>query len=99
MAVMTCTTTDTSKLNSHIHGIINDYFGIEPNEIINLIASRRSQTERQKAYQKKHEENVKQDPESYAKILETKRNWYERNREKVRQYQNERIKNDEDAYR
>ena len=31
--------------------------------------------------------------------METKRNWYEQNREKVRQYQNGRIKNDENAYR
>lgn len=95
---MTCTTTDMSKINTHIHGIINDYFGLEPHEIMNLIESRRMQSERQRKYQKTYEQKIKQDPDAYAKILETKRNWYERNKEKVRQYQNERIRTDDDAY-
>ena len=48
--------------------------------------------------QKTYEERIKQNPAAHAKILQTKRDWYERNKEKVRQYQNERMKIHGEAY-
>ena len=58
----------------------------------------RSNQERQRRYQTTYEEHLRERPEHHAKILQTKREWYERNKERVRQYQNERMKNNSEVY-
>ena len=98
MATMTCVATNPLQDNVHVIGIIQECFGAEPHEIKQILEAHRANYERQRRYQKSYEERIKQSPEAHAKILQTKRDWYERNKERVRQYQNERFKLDTEAH-
>lgn len=98
MATMTCVASNPLYNNVHVTGIIQECFGLEPSEINHIIEAHRNNYERQRRYQKTYEERIKQRPDDHAKILQTKREWYERNKERVRQYQNERMKTHGEAY-
>ena len=98
MATMTCVVSNPLHNNVHVAGMIQECFGLEPHEISNILEAHRINYERQRTYQKTYDERIKQRPEAYAKIKQTKRDWYERNKEKVRQYQNERMKTHGEAY-
>ena len=95
---MTCVASNPLNNNVHVIGIIQECFGLDPSEINHIIEDPRNNYERQRRYQKTYEERLKQKPEDHAKILQTKRDWYERNKERVRQYQNERMKTHGEAY-
>ena len=95
---MACVATNPLHNNVHVMGIIQECFGLEPSETNHIIEAHRNNHEKQRGYQTTYEERIKQRPEEYAKILQTKRDWYERNRERVRQYQNERMKTHGEAY-
>lgn len=98
MATMTCVASNPLHNNAHVIGIIQECFGLEPNEINSIIENHRNNYERQRRYQKTYDERVKQNPEAHAKILQTKRDWYERNKERVRQYHHDRMKTHGEAY-
>lgn len=98
MATMTCVASIPLHNNVHVMGIIQECFGLAPSELNRIIEAHRNNYERQRRYQQTYEERLKQRPEDHARILQTKREWYERNKERVRQYQNERMKNHGAAY-
>jgi len=98
MATMTCVASNPLQNNTHVRGMIQECFGLEPDEITQILEAHRNNYERQRRYQKTYEERMKQRPEAHAKILQNKRDWYEKNKERVRQYQNERMKNHGEAY-
>ena len=95
---MTCVASNPLHTNTHVRGLIQECFGVEPSEIMKILETHRTNYERQRQYQKTYEERIKQRPEAHARILQTKRDWYERNKERVREYQNERMKNHDEAY-
>lgn len=55
MATMTCVASNPLHNNTHVMGIIQACFGLEPSEINHIIEAHRNNYERQRRYQHTYE--------------------------------------------
>lgn len=92
MTTMTSDASNSLSNNDHVTGISQACVGLEPSEINHIIDAHRNIYERQRRYQSTYGERIKQTVGGHAKILQTKRAWYEQKNDRVRQYQTERMK-------
>ena len=79
-----------------IDDVIINYFGISAEKIVNIIDKQKQMAEHANVSTKKYYDKMKHNDEFIANILESKRKYYHKNKERLRQYYVNRLNDNDD---
>ena len=79
-----------------VDDVIINYFGISPEKINNIIDKQKQMAKHANVSTEKYYDKMKNDDEFMAQILESKRKYYHKNKERLRQYYIDRLNDNDD---